>query len=172
MQQTLLALLALMIATMLSLSQMQSDLQDQNQVVQAEMKEMAIGVATQTLEVIRARAFDDKTIGVSKSDITNPVADLTKPPFSQGNDCAAFGGSDTCDDVDDFHKMETAVVPFEASEFEVKFNVDARVRYVDANQDSSGTPTFRKEVILTIQDKGKDPHIRKPITFSEVITFH
>ncbi len=171
MQQTLLALLALMVATLLSLSQMQSRLQDQQEVFQSEMKEMAIGVATQTLEMVRSRAFDENTIGVPKDSITSPSA-LTSPPFTPGNHCQAFGGSDTCDDIDDFHEMKPAIVPFEAPDFTVDFKVKAKVRYVDASLNPVTSPTFRKEVVFEIQDTGPDPYIKEPITFSEVLTYN
>jgi hypothetical protein len=171
MQQTLLALLALMVATLLSLTQMQSRLQDQREVFQSEMKEMAIGVATQTLEVVRARAFDENTIGVPEDSITSP-SDLTEPPFTTGKHCQAFGGPDTCDDVDDFHQMKPVTVPFETPEFDIDFEVRAEVRYVDASMNPVSTPTFRKEVVFKIQDAGSDPYIQEPITFSEVLTYY
>jgi len=171
MQQTLLALLALMVVTLFSLTQMQSRLQDQREVFQSEMKEMAIGVATQTLEVVRARAFDENTIGVPKDSITSPSA-LTSPPFDTGKHCKAFGGPDTCDDIDDFHEMKPAIVPFQAPDFTVDFKVRAKVRYVDASLNPVSTPTFRKEVVFKIQDTGSDPYIKEPITFSEVLTYN
>jgi hypothetical protein len=171
MQQTLLALLALMVATLLSLTQMQSRLQDQREVYQSEMKEMAIGVATQTLEVVRARAFDENTIGVPQDSITSPSA-LTSPPFTSGKHCKAFGGSDMCDDVDDFHEMKPAIVPFEGPDFTVDFKVRAKVRYVNASLNPVSTPTFRKEVVFKVQDTGPDPYIKEPITFSEVLTYN
>ena len=171
MQQTLLALLALMVATFFSLTQMQSGLQKQEEVMQAEMKEMAIGVATQTLEVVRARAFDEKTIGVSKDKVTDPENDLTSS-FPANKHCTAFGGGDTCDSIEDFNNMQTATVPFEASGFKVEFEVDATVRYVDENMQPTSDPTFRKEVVFEIQDKRDDPYIKKPIRFSEVLTYY
>ncbi len=172
MQQTLLALLALMVATLLTLTQMQSRLQDQREVFQSEMKEMAIGVATQTLEVVRARAFDENTIGVPKDSITSPSA-LTEPSsFETGKHCKAFGGTDTCDDIDDFNEMSPVTVPFEALDFTVDFEVRAEVRYVDASLNPVSTPTFRKEVVFKIQDTGPDPYIKEPVTFSEVLTYN
>jgi len=170
MQQTLLALLALMMVTVFNFNQMQANVRNEQQVVRAEMRQMAVGVAMQTMEVIRARAFDDATVGLDDDTIT--TASTFSTTFPSGNDCAAFGGSDTCDDVDDFDEMVTATVPFKTPEFEVDFNVDVEVDYVDSNMDPTGGPTYGKQVTVLVQDAGSDPFLHEPIRFSEVLTYH
>lgn len=173
MQQTLLALLALLIATFLSFNQKQATIQNQQQVLRAEMEQMALGVAAQTLQVVRARAFDDATVGLP-SDSVVATSDFTETPFTTGNDCQAFGGSDTCDDVDDFHEMESATIPFTFPSGKFDFAVDVRVRYVDSDlQPTGGTPSDRKEVIVEVQDDPSSgtPRLPEPIEYSEVISY-
>ena len=173
MQQTLLALIALMTVTFLNFNQTQSKLHQQREVVRSEMEGMAASVAMQTLEVIRARAFDAKTVDVSKDEIDS-ASDFSDADFSEGSRCEVFFPEDgvDCDDVDDFHKMETATIPFKTPEFEVQFYVDVEVQYVNKSLQPVSYPTYRKKVVVKVQDKGEDPYIPKPIQFSEVLTFY
>lgn len=176
MQQTLLALLALMTVTFVNFNQMQSNLRHQRQVVRSEMEGMAASVAMQTMEVIRARSFDAKTANVPKDEIKGP-SDFTDPDFTTGNRCKVFvpddeGGGVNCNDVDDFHKMKTATIPFKTPEFETQFEVDVEVQYVNKSLQPVDQRTYRKKVIVKVQDKGEDPYLPKPIKFSEVLTFY
>lgn len=187
MRQTLIAMAALMMTAFMNYSQMQASLRHQQEVVRSEIEQMALGVAMQTMEVVRAEAFDEKTINPQGA-ITNPETDLTAPEaFPMGFDCQAFNepseSGDTCDDIDDFNDMETAVVPFETPQFDMAFNVDIEVRYVNASLEpcaggggwpgcTSVGPTFRKEVIIKVQDKRDNPYLYKPIRFSEVMTYY
>jgi hypothetical protein len=173
MQQTLFALLALLIATFLSYNQKQATVQNQVQVVQAEMEQMALGVAAQSVQVIRARAYDAVTAGVP-SDSLVPTSAFTDPPFSTGNDCRAFGGSSTCDDVDDFHEMESATVPFSFPSGTFEFTVDVEIRYVDEDLEPAGSQTDRKQILVEVQDdpgSGKSPRLSEPIQYSEVVSY-
>ncbi len=169
MQQTLLALLALMMATFFNFNQMQTELQKQRQVIRAEMEQMALGVGMQTMEVIRARAYDDATVGAT-SKITDPTEFVDS--FVEGKDCQAFGGSQTCDSVGDFDEMVPATVMFETPEFDMGFVVEVEVRYVNASMEVVAGPTFRKEVVISVQDAGDDPFLPEPIQFSEVLTYY
>jgi hypothetical protein len=173
MQQTLLALVALMTVTFLNFNQTQSKLHHQKEVVRSEMEGMAASVAMQTIGVIRTRAFDAKTVNVSKDEIDGPE-DFTDPDFTIGNQCKAFfpDTGAVCSDVDDFHKMNTAIVPFKTPEFEVQFKVDVEVQYVNQNLQPVAQRTYRKKVIVKVQDRGENPHLPKPIQFSEVLTFY
>lgn len=174
MQQTLLALVALLIATLLSLNQKQATIQSQNQVVRAEMQQMALGVAAQTMQVVRARAFDDATVGMPGDSIVS-TSEFTETPFSTGNDCQAFGGSVACDAIEDFHEMQTTTLPFTFPTGQFDFDVDVRVRYVDANlQPTGGGTSSRKQVTIEVQDNpssGGDPRLPEPIEYSEVVSY-
>lgn len=174
MQQTLLALVAMLIATFLSFNQKQATVQNQSQVVRAEMEQMALGVANQTMQVIRARAFDEATVGLPPDSVV-ATSDLESTSSIQGSvfDCAALGGTDTCDDIDDFHG-DTATVPFTFPTGRFDFKVDIQVRYVTADlQPTGGATSTRKQILLEVQDhpsSGK-PRLPAPITYSEVVSY-
>lgn len=173
MKQTLFALLALLVATLLSFNQKQATIQNQGQVVQAEMEQMALGVAAQTAQIVRSRAFDAATAGIPADSLV-PTSEFTDLPFTSGNDCIVFGGSTACEDVDDFHEMETAVIPFSFPNGTFDFAVDAEIQYVDQNLEPAGSKTDRKKIILTVQDtasSGTDPRLPEPIRYSEVVSY-
>lgn len=173
MQQTLLALLALMTASFLSFSQMQAIVKSEQEMVRTELEEMATGIAMQSMEVIRARAFDDALVDVP-SDSSVSVSDFTAMPFTSGNDCEAFGGTDECDDVDDFHEMQPATVPFEIPDDQIDFRVEVEVSYVDASMQPTSSKTIRKEVTIRVQDIQSDgtPVLDRPIVFSETLAYN
>lgn len=174
MQQTLLSLVALLIATLLTFNQKQASVRSQRQVVRAEMEQMALGVAAQTVQVIKARAFDAATVNLP-SDSLVATSNFTEPPFTTGNECQAFGGTQTCNDVDDFHEMAPAVQSFEFPTGKFDFTVEVEVQYVDdVLQPTGGTRTSRKEVTVLVQDdpsSGKRPYLTEPIEYSEVISY-
>lgn len=174
MQQTLLALLAMLIATFLSFNQKQAAVQNQAQVVRAEMEQMALGVARQTMQVIRSRAFDRATVGVPSDSIV-ATSEFEDESSIQGGilDCSALGGTDECDDVDDFHG-DTATVPFTFPTGSFEFKVDMKVRYVNADLDTTGvTKSNRKQIILEVQDNPSsgNPRLPEPIEYTEVVTY-
>jgi hypothetical protein len=174
MQQTLLAMLALIIASFLHFNRMQSNVRAEHQIVRSEMEEMATGIAMQTMEVIRAREFDEATDGVA-SDVQVPLSDLTPGPFTTGNHCQAFGGADVCNDVDDFHEMKPAIIPFETPNMKMDFRVEVQVRYLGSDMTpTGGAPSIRKEVVVRVQDDqaNQPPFLDAPIRFSETLTYN
>lgn len=173
MQQTLLALLALLIATLLSFNQKQATVQNQGQVVRAEMEQMALGVAAESAQIVRSRDYDAAVIGLPADSLV-PTSEFTDPPFTTGNDCEAFGGSTTCDDVGDFHEMETATVPFTFPSGSFDFSVDVEIQYVDENLQPTSSKSDRKQIIVRVQDSpssGADPRLPEPIQYSEVVSY-
>ena len=170
MPQTLLSIAGLLIVTFLSFNQQQASIRTQQEAVRAELRQMAIGVAKQSIEVVRARAFDNATISGDP-----PVSKLTKPEnFPTGKDCQAFGGSDTCDSIEDFHEMVPATeeVAVPAGTFE--FEIEIEVHYVDSDLNRTSSRTERKEVMIRVQDDrrpNKDPLLNGPITFTEVLGY-
>jgi hypothetical protein len=170
MPQTLLSLAGLLIVTLLSFSQQQANLRSQQEAVRAEMQQMAIGVAKQSMEVVRARAFDDKSVSGNPS-----VSDLTQPGnFPTGKDCRAFGGSDPCDAIEDFHEMVPATDSVSIPGGSFAFEVDIEVHYVDTDMNRTNSRTGRKEVTIRVQDgpgPDTDPRLNKPITFTEVLGY-
>ena len=181
MQQTLLAFLALLIATLLSFSQQQSSVQNQRQVVRAELQQMALGVAMQTMEMVRARAFDSAV----KSGSSNPSDFAKEGNFGAVADCrpvvSARSDSPACDTIEDFHVCEVGTceddLPGNAysTDFELAggdrfpFDVAVTVRYVDSNFQPTGGQRAQKQVIVWVQDE--DDRLTTPIRYSEVIAY-
>jgi hypothetical protein len=170
MPQTLLSLGGLLIITFLSFNQQQASIRTQQKAVRAEMQQMAIGVAKQSIEVVRARAFDDSTISGDP-----PPSELTKPEnFPTGKDCQAFGGSDTCDSIEDFHEMTPAIDSVSVPGGTFAFEIEIEVHYVDSDLNRTSSRTERKEVMIRVQDDrgpNKDPLLDGPITFTEVLGY-
>ena len=170
MPQTLLSLGGLLIVTFLSFNQQQASIRTQQKAVRAEMQQMAIGVAKQSIEVVRARAFDDSTKSGDP-----PPSELTKPEnFPTGKDCRAFGGSDTCDSIEDFHEMTPATDSVSVPGGTFAFEIEIEVHYVDSDLNRTSSRTERKEVMIRVQDDrgpNKDPLFDGPITFTEVLGY-
>jgi len=195
MQQTLLSLLALLIVTLLSFSQQQAGIQSQQQTVRAELEQMALGVAMQTMEVVRARAFDRTVQGRPEEDYADPKEDSfackdgTNCDVDSSDDSSSFGvegncrihpessGRD-CNVIEEFHETK-GEVPFQLADGTFAFDVEIEVHYVceDLSRASEGgctPPTSRKEVVVQVQDVGADgasPRLPRPIQYSEVMTY-
>ena len=170
MPQTLLSLGGLLIVTFLSFNQQQASIRTQQEAVRAELRQMAIGVAKQSIEVVRARAFDDSTISDDP-----PPSELTKPEnFPTGKNCQAFGGSDECDSIEDFHEMTPATDSVSVPGGTFTFEIEIEVHYVDSDLNRTSSRTERKEVMIRVQDDrgpNKDPLLNGPITFTEVLGY-
>ncbi|MFO8098420.1 MAG: hypothetical protein R6T83_02220 [Salinibacter sp.] len=195
MQQTLLSLLALLIVTLLSFSQQQSSIQGQQQAFRAELEQMALGVAMQTMEVVRARAFDRAVQSFAGGEYADPKEDNfackedTPCDVDDSDESTGFGvegdcqihpdsGGTDCAVIEDFHGTE-GEVPFQLADGTFAFDVEVEVHYVceDLSRASEGgctPPTSRKEVVIQVQDVGADgaaPRLHRPIQYSEVITY-
>lgn len=194
MQQTLLSLLALLIVTLLSFSQQQSSIQGQHQAFRGELEQMALGVAMQTMEVVRARAFDRAVLGLPPEAYADPKEDnfACKDDLSceaDGDDSNGFGvegncrihpdaGGTDCAAIEEFHGTE-GEVPFQLADGTFAFDVEIEVHYVcdtleRASEGGCTPPTSRKEVVVQVQDVAADgaaPRLYRPIQYSEVITY-
>lgn len=181
MQQTLLSLVALLIATLLSFSQMRVSMQSQQQLVQEEMEQMALGVAQQTMGVIQARPFDAALLSNQGDSYASESEFTAETDFGISGDCKLYeGGSGTnCATIEDFHGTN-GKVPFRLASDSVMFDVEVDVRYVCDNLDpasASGSctaPTDGKEVIISVQDiqpSGKPARLPERITYSEVVAY-
>ena len=181
MQQTFLALAALMTVLFLNHGQLQSEFTHQRQVIKSEMEGMGGAVALEALEIVRSRAFDENVIDEPKSEVDAP-GDFTSPDFETGHYCKVFaskedgedesGDAVACRDIDDFHRMDTSTIPFKTPQFKLGFKVNIEVQYVNENLEPVNKKTYRKMVTVRVQDKGEDPYLHEPIELSEVITFH
>ncbi len=184
MQQSLLAILGLMVATIFSFSVTEKSLHYQRAAIVQEIEEMGASMALKTMEIIRERPFESEILTPSDSllaPLDPEVATLAELKtrlalvLPDGKACSVFGtGLDDCADISDFNKMQTATLPFVAGTDTLYFNVDVTVRYVDAGMNASG-PSFRKQVTVLVEDywpqNGRSGHyIPTPITLSRVMT--
>ena len=199
MQQTLLALLGLLIITTLSFSQQQAAVRSQQQAIQAEYQQMALGVAKQTIEVARNRTFDQAI-----SDGEHKVENFTDESSSDwgDRDCIRKSNgdwrftkpsdSDPCSAIEHFHDDETqamdnadGVIEVEVPEHTVYFQVEMEVHYMEEEGSKlvrADEKTSLKEVTVRVQDcpdgsasggdscEG-DPFLDPPIVFSEVLGY-
>ncbi|MEZ4699549.1 MAG: hypothetical protein R2834_04400 [Rhodothermales bacterium] len=162
MTQTLLAFLAMMIVTLLSINQQQRILRTYEAMLDDEMEVMASGIALQAMEVIEGKAFDSATLGGAS--VSNPSA-LTALPFATGNGCSLRGLNTLCDDVDDFHEMTPDTLSFTMRDGATyAFEVTATVQYVTVTGSSvtvSAGPTYEKQITVSLQDVPATPGGRR-----------
>lgn len=181
MQQTLLALLALLIVMLLNFSQMQASVRGQQHDIGAEYQQMALGVSMQTMELIRSRAYDAATLGLPEGAYATTSDFAAESEFGISGDCQLHpsGGGSDCASVDDFHGTQ-GPVPYALAEDSVQFEVTVEVYYLCANLErasETGTcssPTHRKEVVVSTQDlvpDGESPRLFEPIRYTEVIAY-
>ena len=172
MSQTLMAFLAMLIVSLLSFNQQRALLQAYDAMIDDELEVMASGVAMQAMEYIATQAFDDN------APVSTPTA-LTMPPFETGQACplgsATGGGYDVCDDLDDFHQMQWEQVPFALDADTLFFAVRAEVYYLDAALQRISTPSYTKEVVVTVRDwqgfSGARPLMRSPVRLSRTFSY-
>ena len=183
MSQTILALLGMVVITLFAFNVTSYHVQQQRHAIAREVEDMAGTIALETLEIARGRAFDNAvTSGFTVGDTTD-LATFTytgaADHFPTGKACQVLGtGTDLCTDIDDFHKMQTALRPFVMGTDTVYFRVDATVQYVhddDATKPRVNARTFSKEVTVTVQDtmltaSGR-PLMPGPVTISRVFTY-
>lgn len=196
MQQTLLALLGLLVVTMLSFSQQRAGLQNQQQAIEREYRQMALGVAKQSIAAVQARPHFD---GVLKADPEAEVEDFSNESSWGGKNCIQPEEDgeiqSACSAIEDFHDDGTlemnnsdGTIAVQIPDHTILFQVEFEVNYVEENGDElvrndSGTPTRLKEVTVRVQDCADEdpsngnlscdgePILNRPIVFSEVIGY-
>lgn len=175
MPQTALALLALMLATLMSVTMQRRVVDGQREMLANEMEVMATGVALQAMETIRTRAFDQAVVNNTHADLSAFTYSSDSDHFSTGRACRVFEtGSDVCDDIDDFHKMKTATRAFDMLGTDIPFTVDVHVQYVGDDMKRYNSRSYQKEVTVYVQDKigeGKTPFLYEPIEMSRVFSY-
>jgi hypothetical protein len=168
----------MMVVGMYSLNTQRYEMLVQNRDVRREMEEMAGSVALETIEIIRTREFDQAVVdGLT----TGTIADIAmftflggENHFETGHGCSVVGaGWYDCDDIDDFHGMQTAYRPFVIGIDTVFFSVDVDVRYVSDELAPVGYATTNKEVTVSVKDAWGDgsSFINSPVTLTRVLTY-
>ncbi|WP_054683292.1 hypothetical protein [Rhodothermus marinus] len=181
MAQSFFALLALVLTVNFAMSVNQWYATFQRATLYREVEEMAQSVAVETMEIVRTRAFDQAIVdGTATGTAADLVlfSDSTEFGISGNATCQAFGGTATCDDLDDFHGQQV-LRPFVMGQDTVWFSVDLTVRYVNWNASTGqATPasgkTFYKQVIVKVQDNwGGDlkPFLPTPIQLDRVFAY-
>lgn len=174
----MLAFLAMIIVGTHALNTLRYEILVQTRDISREMSEMAGSVALETMEIIRSRAWDqavvDGTTTGSPADLLLMELSLSGDnQFPPDNHCTIFGGADVCDDIDDFHKMKTAVRPFVMGLDTLQFSVDVTVGYVDSSLDPSLVVTPNKEVTVMVSDYWANgtQYLNQPVTLSRVFSY-
>ena len=176
MQQTLFALVALMVLAFLSFNQQQSFVRVQEEMVDMEMEVMASGVALQVMEYIARKDYDEVTKNGNRIDNASSLTDVASfgkagqhckvYPFSE--DQAAYA---TCDDLNDFHDMPLEPVPFILHEDTLYFDVTVKVEYLDASGSPTTSKGFEKKVTVHVQNAGDAQFMKQPIWLSRTFSY-
>jgi len=171
MQQTILAMLALMIVASFTLNQHRDTARTYNELVDDELEIAAAGVAMHIMELISDRSFDERTLPDEVNIKGMPVGE------SQFTSSSAFGKQTGCDldepfkdtspclDIDDAHMApgEWQDVPFRLKDGkELPFDVHVEVSYINAsNMDQPlgvGQTSLHKKVVVQLRSKR---HVRQ-----------
>ncbi len=181
MGQSLFALLGLVLTVNLALSVNHWYVTLQRATIFREVQEMAQSVAVETIEIVRARAFDQAVVDGT---VTGTIADilLFTDPAAFGSTggalCQSFGGTAVCDDIDDFHN-QVVRRPFVMGRDTVWFRVQLSVRYVHYDaisgivQAVTGKTAY-KEVNVSVQDDWGGtitPFVVTPIRLGRVLAY-
>ena len=155
MRQTIMGLLGLTIAMLLSLNVHRASLTAKVYVIDNEMETIASGIALEVLDYVGSKPFDAAT---TNGTVDN-ASELTPLPFSTGMTYQEAG------DIDDFHQIQTYSLPA----FDFDFDIDITVAYVDENDPEriAGSQTFAKRVTVTINDE----YLASPVHLSQVYTY-
>lgn len=169
---------------------MRASVQSQKQTVRAEMEMMALGVAMQTMEVVRARKFDAAVDNSSKGEILNDSDLLTDvdnfgQEYDEGDgeynggkaNCKlhADGSGSDCLFVEQYHGRKGTVPFLFGKNDNLSFSVEIEIRYVNDSFTPTGdTKKLQKEVIVYVQDDPPDdqsPRLPDRIRYSQVLTY-
>jgi len=179
MPQTLLAFAGILLITTHAFTVQQWSIFSQRTSIARELEEMGGAVALESMEVIRTRAFDqavlDGTVTQSLSDLALMEFDTPSNHFRTGIGCSVFGtGFEDCNDIDDFHAMKTAYVPFIMASDTVTFAVNVEVFYVKDDLTRATQRTFNKKVIVSVIDSWdgiQKPFLARPIKLERALSY-
>lgn len=176
--QTILAILAMLIVTLMSIGQQRALTRLNQDMLDDEMEVMASGVALQVVEYIAAKKFDQNApvplTGAANqfrapgSFPTNKRCDVTPPIQTSG------GGYSNCTVVEDFHKMKWEVVPFPTRNGTVEFEVQAQIRYLNDQAKPTNSQTYNKEITVTVRERivqGRPALLRNPVVLSRTLSY-
>ncbi len=159
MPQTLLALLAMIVTTLLAFSQQRNAIANYEHMVENEIEMAASGALMHVLELIGSRSFDERTTPEGLHAAGTLPASPTAFEIP-----ALFGGhapdkcnlekpflTPACDDIDDVHGADVVVPIRLANGNQIDFDVQVEVSYVSDVELStvSLVPTYHKMAVVT-----------------------
>ena len=146
MQETILALGALMIIMLIAVNQQRSAIQFHEQVYVREISQARDDFAISYLEgVINQKRFDEATIP-----LTEIPTDVTILTSVLGPEDASENADSTFDDIDDFHAYRDTfdhVISADTFRFDVTFSVN----YITEFDSVSVARTFVKEIVAEVR---------------------
>lgn len=178
MPQSLLGLLALSLAALLGFSQQRATIQSYEVRIRDEYSVAAAGMVMHVMEMGAARSFDEATTpeGVKLLARLPQVADFSLPlSFGNAGTCDLLEPwrTPSCDDIDDLHGIENAVVEVPLSSGrKMTFEVSISVEYV-ADDDITvpvGFPTNNKRVTISARS-GEVPRLGQIVQLERVIAY-
>lgn len=181
MPQTLLAMLALMLATLLAINQQRMRVETQRAMLDDELEVMATGIALQSMEYIGTKAFDQQTTAANnlfgrliddEDELTAHFPTERRCPLLPDDEGRA--GYDTCDDINDYNAMQWERVPFVVGADTIAFEVRAEVYYLNDARERTSQRYFNKEVVVTVQQvvEGDEPMLlRRPVQVSRMFSY-
>lgn len=182
--QTLLALLALALSSLFVLNQQRLSLGSQQLMVGDEIDLAAAGLATEILEMIAARSFDETTtplairlgqdIPIGPAAFSLPAAFGAVDGGSEGCNFLVPAITPDCDDVDDVSGRGWALVEAElAGGRTLPFEASAVVVYVaePASAVPSAVPTLHKRVTLSMRSLLPGRTGREVVTLHRVVSY-
>jgi len=143
MPQSLLAILALMIASLFSVSQQRNIIGNYENMIRSELEIMASGVALQVMEDIAGHPFDAATAAADFEFDEFSLNDLALAPFAYDStySTAAY--------LEHFNGT-TTTVDFATSEGTVTFDISVDVHYIDDSKSETNNRTDAKEVVVNV----------------------
>ena len=161
MPQTLLALLALMLASLLTFNQQRLTMRAQRTMISNEIELAATGLASEVLEFIGARSFDEQTTPEAIRAANGKVPELPSSfsgasRFGTAGECDLLrpAATPSCDDIDDLDNLDwTEVDVALAHGRSLSFEVRTQVYYVDspASMTPSSVPTLHERVVMDLR---------------------
>ena len=164
MQQTMLALGALLILVTLTLNQQRSVILVQKNAYLREMESAAADFAQKRLHEITEKDFDEARVGMTV--LNTNTLDLT-PAASFGAEAGETTVT-TFDDIDDFHAhADTTLHEMNNEDFNIRATYS--VQYVNPDGSTSTTPTLAKEFTVNAETLDGTGFALARVSFSKVI---
>ncbi len=153
MQQTLLALGALLIVTTISMNQQRSIFMLQRTAYVRELEAAASDYAQMRLSEVASRAFDEARLTMTT--LNTDVSDLTVSASFGVEGPEAAGNEGDFDDIDDFHGYIDSTITHTLSDETYRLRESFTVEYVDPTSPgttpAAGFKSLIKVVILTVE---------------------